>query len=484
MSDNKLERIILESWATLDYRANEWGPERIAFDAVSNHFPEDSGGTAYYVKLRQDKKLVNLEDYDPNKTVEEIVMADNGTGYPYHYTIIRYSSKQDLTSATGQFGEGLKMISAAAIRHGVDLHLGSRNWRAKPFAKEIIIGDEEDEPHRMEVLCQEVKVGYDKYFGSFTIIRNPSEEIIEQVLTFRDRIIDFKKDIMVPIESHSLHRIFFPNGYLKGELFVKKIKYDVSKPLLLTYQILGNAANNLLSPDRDHVIEPRLDVQLGYVISLFDEIEIIKATLVLAKDCYEGGLTYSSITPAHPEMWVSAFHQLYGEKAVLEEKSRENVNSDAESLGFNVVRSIPNGLQDFLIRAGIPLSSQRVSYNVSWEFVSPDELTPEQFKVYQLYREINEILIPEGRHEPEIYIFSKAMKGSQEATWFRGLASLEKGAEKIYIRLDQLKDRQTFCSTYGHELCHVLGKCADVSKEFEKELTEALGTALELLVTE
>jgi len=485
MSDNKLEEIILESWSTLDYRAKEWGHERIVFDAVSNHFPEDCGGTAYFVKLKQGKKLVNLEDYDPSKRVEEIVMADNGKGYPYHYTIIRYSSKRDLNSATGQFGEGLKMISAAAIRHGVDLQFGSRNWRAYPFAKEIIIDDEETEPHRMEVLCQEVEVGHNRYPGSFTIIRNPSEEIIEQVLSFRDRIIDFRKDIKNNmIESHSVHRIFLPKAYLEGELFVKKIKYGVSKPLLLSYQILGNAANSLLSPDRDHIIEPRFDVQLGYIISLFDNVEIIKGLLNSARDCYEGNLTYSSIEPAHPGAWIDACYQLYGEKAVLEEIRRENVNSDAESLGFKVIRSVPNGLRHFLIRSGIPLASQNVSYSYTWDIIPPDKLTDKQFKVYQLYKEINEVLIPEGKNEPEIYIFSKAMKGSLEADWFVGLANLKEGAEEIYIRLNQLENPQKFCSTYGHELCHVLSKCADISKGFEEELTESLGTALELLVTE
>lgn len=483
MPEDDLEKIVLQSWATLDYRAKEWGAERIVFDAVSNHFPEDSGGSQYWVKFRQDNRLVDLENYDRNKEVQEVVMYDNGRGYPYIYTILCYSSKHDRESATGQFGEGLKMISAAAIRNGINLQFGSRDWRANPFGKKITI-DDENKTSKIEVLCQEITVGYDKYAGSFTIIIKPNNEIIDYVLSFSERIIDFRKDIGLKIPLNSIHNVYYPLENLKGELFIKRIKYEVSKPLLLTYQMLGSAANTLLPPDRGHVIENNLDIQLGNIIGKINSVEIIKGLIASARDCYEGNLTFSWVEPAHPEAWVDAFYQLYGGKAVLEEMGKEDVNADAENLGFKIVRSLPNGFHYFLIKAGIPSAGQNVSYDLSWNLVSPKELNQEQFEIYQLHQKINELLIPKGKSTPEVNIFSKAMKGSQEADWFLGMANWENNVEKIYIRLDQLETAQQFCATYGHELSHILSRSTDVSRIFEEELTESLGKTLYSLIKE
>jgi len=485
MAEDKLETIILDSWAALNYRAKEWGAERIVFDAVSNHFPEDSGGSQYWVKFYQENQWVPLEEYNPNKDVKKIVMYDNGKGYPYIYTILCYSSKHDKETATGQFGEGLKMISAAAIRNGIDLEFGSRDWRAKPFAKKITIDYNDDEMKKIEVLCQEVTIGHPRYYGSFTMITEPNQEIIDQVLSFRDRIIDFREDIKYRINLNSRHRVFCPEKNQPGELFIKRIKYGVSKPLLLTYQMLGSAANTLLTPDRNHVIEHRLDTQLSYIISLFDNVNLIKTFLSSARDCYEGNLTISpTIEPAHPEAWVEAFLQLYGEKAVLEDRSDESVNSNAENIGFKVVKSLPTGLHIFLFKAGIPSATQNVSYDYSWHTVFPEELNSKQIEIYNLHKRINELLIPKGRSIPEIHIFSKAMRGLEEATWFLGMANWDNEVEKIYIRLNQLESPQQFCATYGHEVNHILSKSADITRAFENKLTESLGKTLYSLITE
>ena len=69
--ENNLETKIIETWATLDYRAEKWGHERIVFDAISNHFPEDCNGTSYTVAFIQDGVYVDFRQYDPAKPVEK-----------------------------------------------------------------------------------------------------------------------------------------------------------------------------------------------------------------------------------------------------------------------------------------------------------------------------------------------------------------------------------------------------------------------------
>jgi len=75
---NNLETKIIETWATLDYRAEKWGPERIVFDAISNHFPEDCKGTSYTVVFIQDGVYVDFRHYNPAKPVEKICFFDDG----------------------------------------------------------------------------------------------------------------------------------------------------------------------------------------------------------------------------------------------------------------------------------------------------------------------------------------------------------------------------------------------------------------------
>src|SRR3989338_5313006 len=161
-SDSVLETKIIETWTTLDYRADKWGPERIVFEVASNH--GDSGGT-FSTYFLQDNAYVDFREYDPNK--------------------------KDRDSQTGKFGEGLKMGSAAGLRHDVDQEFGSQNWSARPLEKKIYLEQEDKE---VEILCQEITIGHEPIKGSYTRIRNPSPEIIKQVLSFSERIIDYRED--------------------------------------------------------------------------------------------------------------------------------------------------------------------------------------------------------------------------------------------------------------------------------------------------
>src|SRR3989344_1515132 len=254
-SDSVLETKIIETWTTLDYRADKWGPERIVFEVASNH--GDSGGT-FSTYFLQDNAYVDFREYDPKKKAEEVVFSDDGGGYSYIYTVLQYSNKKDRDSQTGKFGEGLKMGSAAGLRHDVDQEFGSQNWSARPLAKKIYLEQEDKE---VEILCQEIAIGHEPIKGSYTRIRNPSPEIIKHVLSFSERIIDYREDLVSSkrIGLYNKHQLFLPATLFQGELFIKKIKYYLDKPLFLTYQVNGLEADSLLSPDRDHVIESELE---------------------------------------------------------------------------------------------------------------------------------------------------------------------------------------------------------------------------------
>lgn len=476
-----LETKVLETWATLDYRADKWGPERIVFDAVSNHFSEDCGGTNFWITFHQDEKQVDFRNYDSTKPVEKIYFCDDGQGYHYIYTVLHHSNKMDRETQTGKFGEGLKMISAAALRHNVNLVFRSQNWSVQPRMKKIRLPQEKKEAF---LLCQEVTIGHEAKPGSYTCIYNPSKEIIGHVCSFTERLIDFRTDLPARElkKMHPTHKVFLPKKLFGGELFVKHIKYATQKPLYLTYQVNGSQADALLSPDRDHVIEFQLERILKEIILQFDTVEAIKPILnPSTPHCLEKEMfVYPSDKPEHPQLWREAFHQLYGQKAVLEERNKPNVNSDVQTQGYIVVSNIPYGLHALLLSAGVKSAADVLNYKPCYQFVSLDELTPEQLEVYDLHLEADKIMFGD-KLAAEVNLFSHAYDEHGDVTWFKAMSYWDlQGKEKprINIKVDVLQDRENYLATYGHEAVHVSTQSADLTKGFEKGLTNALGKAL------
>ncbi len=479
--EENLETKIIDTWATLDYRAEKWGPERVVFDAICNHFPEDCIGSWYIVAFVQDGVYVDFREYDPAKPVEKICFFDDGIGYDYIHTVLRHSNKADRETQTGKFGEGLKMISAAALRHDINIEFGSLDWTARPTSKKFFLKQEKKE---VDLLCQEITTGYRQWKGSYTCIHAPSTEIIKTVCSFTERIIDFREDLCGQElqDLTSTHTVFMPKERFAGELFVKKIKYYLEKPLYFTYQITGADADLLLSPDRDHVLENNLRHIIKKIILNLNNTDLIAQLIdVHTPDCVEKSVyAYKTDSPVHPEQWRKAFYSIYGHKAVLAENFHPHINEDAKNKGFKVVKGISSGLHEILHNAGIPTVSQVSSRNLRYEAITPERLSVRQRGIYELYKAVDLKLFGASLNS-EVHIFSHAFDEHGEATWFRGMSHFdldEKEKSKIYIRLDQLKDPKTFLTAYAHEAVHIYTKSVDMTKEFEEGLTKALGEVL------
>ena len=174
----------IETSLTLDYRRSAWGIERIVLDSISNHLPEDSKGTGTSVRLKQDGHFVDLKDADRSKPTEEVVFEDNGSGYDAGLLSVLFSPKAADALSVGQFGEGLKMVSAAALRNGLNVEYISRNWRASPYTKpETIDG------HRINRLCFKVTENGDNLEGSRTVFSNPSEALIAEIFELSNKVL-------------------------------------------------------------------------------------------------------------------------------------------------------------------------------------------------------------------------------------------------------------------------------------------------------
>jgi hypothetical protein len=178
----------IETSITTDYRKDRWGIERIVLDGISNHLPADSKGTKTSVKLKQNGKFVDLDKADPQLETEEVIFEDNGSGYDAGLLSVLYSPKAADALSVGQFGEGLKLISAAALRNGLSMEFRSRNWFARPFGKKETIGN-----NNLERLCFEVRENGDHLEGSRTVFSNPNSGLIKAIFELPNSVLALNK---------------------------------------------------------------------------------------------------------------------------------------------------------------------------------------------------------------------------------------------------------------------------------------------------
>ena len=192
MSEEKasVKQYSIETSLTLDYRKSKWGLERLVLDGVSNHLPDDSKSTLVSVKLKQSGEYYDLQIVDPTKPVEEIIFEDNGQGYNAQLLSVLFSTKSADERSVGQFGEGLKLVAATALRESVYIEYQSRNWTAKPYAKHETIATTE-----LDRLCFAITENGHNIHGSRTVIRNPSQKVIDEARKIDGpALITFKVD--------------------------------------------------------------------------------------------------------------------------------------------------------------------------------------------------------------------------------------------------------------------------------------------------
>ena len=205
MADSRTFEV--ETSVTLDYRKKHWGLERIVLDGISNHLPADSGGNHTHVKLKQKGVWVDLKNVDPSVETTEVMFEDDGKGYPSHKLSTLRSTKGADVLSVGQFGEGLKLVAAAALRENIQLQYRSRNWWAQPFSK-----PEADDGDSYERLCFRITENGDNIFGSRTVFFNPTADLVAEVLKLPSKVLALND---IYRELHNEKDNFDVTGYEK-----------------------------------------------------------------------------------------------------------------------------------------------------------------------------------------------------------------------------------------------------------------------------
>ncbi len=438
---------------TLDYRKERWGLERIVLDGLSNHLPADSGGNHTHVKLKQSGVWVDLRNADPQAPTTEVIFEDDGKGYTSQKLNTLRSTKGADVLAVGQFGEGLKLVAAAALRHGLQLQYRSRNWWAEPFSK-----SEVDDGESYKRLCFRVTENGDNVFGSRTIFFNPTADLVAEVLklsskvlalndTYRElhnekdnydlmgfgkyfsQIIGREQFTFIPqkidLSAYSgldfsafklpvrYHSRIIDLGEDEKAIFVKGIRVEKSNSLF-SYDLGIEDIN----PDRVYANRDVILDQIEYLLQGCTNEEVLTTLLTAAERNphadYKEFQAMNHLRKIKPEQrfghekieksslldkvkiyssadnpWVSTFKALYGEKAVITADD-SNVNSDAKLLGFTPVK-LNKGIETYLLSLDVESAYKIATGTKEYRWVALSELTDEERARYDLIPGLNRV---------------------------------------------------------------------------------------------
>ncbi len=360
----------LDTSITLEYEKKNWGVERICLDGVQNHLPSDSKGDHVWVKCLVGGKWVPLAEARQKKDeIEAVRFADDGVGFDVKNLSLLYSTKAGEKESRGQFGEGIKMMAAAALRENLQPEIESQNWRAKPTPKEIKIYDTRNQKYQIvqQLSFQVEYLDGKPMIGSRTTFWKPSEPFINELMQIENKVLALRENYR-PVFVGSTGEIVDRKS---GSLFVKGI-YVSSKKTLFSYNFEDVETNR----DRNSIVSDGLEIRIAKIVQEISDKRLVKTLLqksILEPDAVES--SFYDLIAKHPSVWIEGFYEAFGKDSVLDTGFK--IPDAFKDKPLNKVR-LPHGMQSLLLRAGV--KTDREVTPDFWEETIPTSLTLEYGK--------------------------------------------------------------------------------------------------------
>ncbi|MCX6782368.1 MAG: hypothetical protein NTZ20_00005, partial [Candidatus Levybacteria bacterium] len=178
---------VVETPFPSEYGIDEWNnPVRVFQDIVQNHLdasPTGKVNARYEVQRGQERVWITDQDMTETDIIVGFSVSDSGEGYtPNDLGTVGKSSKKSPLFA-GKYGEGQKMIAAAAVRNGLDLRFSSvadyngarYRWQGAVGTRpeEIVIGGKATNVDRVVFNVASNQANVDEGFSSLTVLRLP-----------------------------------------------------------------------------------------------------------------------------------------------------------------------------------------------------------------------------------------------------------------------------------------------------------------------
>ncbi len=360
----------LDTSLTLEYEKKNWGVERVCLDGVQNHLPSDSKGEHVWVRCLVGGKWVSIAEAKQQKDkIEAVRFADDGVGFDVKNLALLYSTKAGEGESRGQFGEGMKMMAAAALREGLEPEMESQNWRATPTPKEVKIFDTRNNKEQIvqQLSFQVDHLAGDPMIGSRTTFHKPSESFIEELMQIEKKVLDLRENYR-PVFVGSTGEIADREP---GGLYVKGIQVSNAKTLF-SYNFDDVETNR----DRNSIISQGLEKRIFTIIEEISDKRLVKTLLqksIVQPDAIE--CSYSWYEAKHLSVWAEGFYEAFGKDAVLD--TRFTIPETLKHTPLNKIK-LPSAITNILVKAKV--KTDREATPDFWEETIPTSLTLEYGK--------------------------------------------------------------------------------------------------------
>lgn len=458
----------LKTSLTTEYGAGVWGPERILLDAIQNHFPEDSGGSGFSIQIQViggDGQLYWTEYSNLNNLTDDQIRAisikDDGHGYDAQKLALLASEKSG--ESAGKFGEGLKMITAACLRLGVNVTLASRDWEAVATTEDVQL---DTKPVKQVVFDVTHRPLAKSRHGSMTLLSNLPAELVGEIRHLGEKMVNAN----TPYETSS--EIGAILKYTGGLLFVRRLIVPGGHNILFSYHFpkleMQNRDRNVMS--RDVLMR-----SVGEVIGSTNTDAFVRQYLFLAERAIKDSdpdpryLEFTSpFQVKNPALWKKSFETNFGNRTAIRPASSLDFDAVGQlaHVGLKVV-TLPDTVFNSLKVIGLPTYEEKLRELNDVQWLEPTELTSDEHTIIAVLQQLGQFL-PADRPD-EIKVFMARDPKQQVAFGLSNGRTIGLNRSVLAEGLEYAAD------VYLHEKTHHnTGGAEDAAQGFRNYLTLAL----------
>lgn len=417
---------------TESYMREKWGVLRIALDGIQNHLPQDSGGSWVGVQFLNKGVWYDhsyLPDFN-NGEIQAVRFVDDGKGFVAGELGVMATSKAGERRKAGQFGEGLKMISAAALRNGMKLSIESRDWQATPSFRTVQLTD-----RREQQLVYDVNFYDQNITGSRTTFLNPTKEFLKVIRDLEKYALPVRGNRYEPVVA--LDDIDLVDS--QGNVYIRGLRY--AKGLLSTFFSYNfvDLPDRAIERDRESIRleEVNRDVVSGVrrVLEDLDDresvVDLCRAGLNGAEDLIEFSLLQRIKVPW--QLYEDAVYEIAGTKKVFitgggnpfEWLKSKRAEAYLRLHGYKGITVADDNFRTFLnYSAGIPLANDSFvvdkvldeTRDEGFKILLPGDLAEKEQQVFGLHQMVDEVLetSKEIKKRPVVFISVQKSKAGYE----------------------------------------------------------------------
>lgn len=466
----------------MTFLAPESGSNARAFDlnveSVLDHWTVGSALREVVANALDEAVLTGADEPKITEVAPSVwIVRDYGRGLEHkHLSQNESDEKAHHESVIGQFGVGLKDALATFHRQGIGVEIHSK------------FGDFS--------LIQQAKAGFEDVSTLHVLFSNPSKpdlvgtEFVLKGVTDSDvsevRAMFLRFSGIEALAQTAFGEILdVRDRVLQGRIYVRGLLIAKEDNFRFSYNItkLDAGLRKALNRERTNVGRTAYSAQLKKMLTGTDSEEVARI-LVDEFRAIESGTNCDEIT--WREVSVFATKALHSQREVVFVTAEElqTARSDIDHVGDDgrevvvVTQAVRDRLRSepgFDGSKMLDLGGFRQAYNDSfvYEYVDPDDLTPDERRMWDLRPAIIHMVLPAG--EPfgfDVRISAKMrLAGAHDDV----AGQWRPEAREIVIRRDQLSDITSFGGVLLHEVAHAMSGASDVSRDFEDFLSKYIG---------